>query len=512
MLTDAMMQEILDLKAAGYSISEIARHFDGQSGKSPSLPTIRKYYRMDAVPEDARSALAKDKAFDTEPLRSAIIKILEANPQGCHISSVYDVLEERFVEAGELEYLPGNQQTLRNYVRFLKESGAVSLNDQPGRIYDHVFDTPPGQQLLIDFGQQHIAKGLDVHFICLLLRYSRKLGVYAQDHNFNGIEACRAIQCFFAKCSGRPSEVVIDQDAVFVATETYGEVIETEVFGDFLREQDLRLWVCNKSDPQSKGPIENTVGFVKKNFFSARNITCIEDVLRSLPGWVERKNKRIHQTTYKIPEEVFSQIEKPALRSLLPSVYENAPLNLVRVKIGSMPYIQYKSSKYSTPRDMCFSEAYIKAIGEKLHIYDKDRKHICTHVINPCKGSYNQLEEHQKEPSTEWMQIAERLRQKYNCFSFQHFINGFKKENARHLAQQLEAVEAFLDSEKPDRLLVSEVMDACCKNYRYRFSQFKTVFELVRTERLTPRQIEISDVQKAELSAYQQAFEKRCVV
>ena len=36
------------------------------------------------------------------------------------------------------------------------------------------------------------------------------------------------------------------------------------------REQEFKLWVCNKADPESKGPIENSVGFVKKNFFSAK--------------------------------------------------------------------------------------------------------------------------------------------------------------------------------------------------------------------------------------------------
>ena len=99
----------------------------------------------------------------------------------------------------------------------------------------------------------------------------------------------------FCKLGGRPSVLVIDQDAVFVASETYGELVKTKVFEDFCTEQNLKLWVCNKADPESKGPIENSVGFVKKNFFSARNITCIDDVWRSLPGWLDRKNKRIHE-------------------------------------------------------------------------------------------------------------------------------------------------------------------------------------------------------------------------
>ena len=40
---------------------------------------------------------------------------------------------------------------------------------------------------------------------------------------------------------------------MFVASETYGEVIKTRTFEDFCTEQDIRLWVCNKADPESKG-------------------------------------------------------------------------------------------------------------------------------------------------------------------------------------------------------------------------------------------------------------------
>lgn len=35
------------------------------------------------------------------------------------ISSVYDVLEEKFIENGDQESLPANEQTLRNYVHYL---------------------------------------------------------------------------------------------------------------------------------------------------------------------------------------------------------------------------------------------------------------------------------------------------------------------------------------------------------------------------------------------------------
>jgi hypothetical protein len=511
MLQKTMIQDIQDLKANGYSLNEVVFCLAERNGKAPSLPTVRKYYNMDSIPDDFGAALKKDKAFDSEPFKGAISDILTANP-GCCISSVYDVLVERFVESGQYVALPANAQTLRNYVRHLKDSGAVELDGRGGRTYNYVPDTPPGQQMLIDFGQQDCGGGLIVHFICLLLRHSRLLGVYAQDHRVNAEEACRALYRFFAKTGGRPRELVIDQDTVFVTSETYGEVIKTRVFGDFLKEQDLRLWVCAKADPESKGPIENVVGFTKKNYFSARSITSIDEVTRTLPGWVQRKNARIHQTTFRVPKEVFDKVEREALAPLLPSVHESAPLNLISQDIGSMPYLGYRSSKYSLPQDMCYTTVYYKATGDRLHVYDETRRHICTHDISAVKGSKVIAPEHAKEPSDEWRVVAERMRSKYNCLDFQHLINGFKKENGqRHVAKQLHALEAFLDSECPSRALVAEVFSICCRDWRYRFSQFKQVYELCKARAGdTTGVVQATDVCQRSLESYQAEFERRC--
>jgi len=334
--------------------------------------------------------------------------------------------------------------------------------------------------------------------------------VFAQDHKYNAEEACRAIYHGFCKLGGRPEVLVIDQDSVFVSSEYLGEIVETRVFKSFVDEQGLRLWVCNKSDPQSKGPVENLVGFVKKNFFSARNIQDIDDVWKSLPGWVERKNKRIHQATFRVAREVFTDIEKAALMPLLPSVYDMAVSGFVSVTASGLQYIQYKSSKYSIPRKFCYKTVYYKAIGDKLHIYGPDLVLECSHDINHCRGSKNRLPEHLKEENTDWLPVCERLRSRWNCYDFQHFINGFKKENPRHLFKQLSAVEAFLEAEAPSADLVAAVMKECCRDYRYRFSQFKAVYDRASAQRMPAAAMPANDVQHASLVKYQVAFLERC--
>jgi len=511
MIKPMQMEEILALKGNGYTINEIIAHFESKGEKAPSKPTIRKYNSMGEIPKDSKNIYAKDKVFDHPPFREVIIEILRNCRADCCVSSIYDVLEEKFIDGGEYEKLPGNEQTLRNYVKYLIDSKAVEATPKDMRIYEHVFDTPPGEQMLVDFGVMNLDSGKEVHFICLLLRYSRLFCVFAQDHRYNAEEACKDIYRSFRKLGGRPKQLVIDQDAVFIATETYGEVVETRVFKDFCREQNLSLWVCKKADPESKGGVENLVGFVKKNYFSARrSIKSVEDVWETLPGWVERKSRRVHKTTYCIPAEVFKDIEQNALRPLIPSVYENMPSSYKAVTVGSMPYIQYSACKYSVPRGCCFKKVFYKAAGEKLHIYDDRRKYICSHMLSSQKGSYNQLPEHKKD-TEDWKPVVERLRAKWNCYDFQHFINGFKKENPRHLYQQLSAVESFLDAESPSIDLVADVMGRCCEAYRYKFSQFKQVFFLARNGYATAETVVLAGVQKQSMDAYQKAFDARRV-
>lgn len=159
MLTKTKMQEIQDLKLQGYTKADIIRYYEAQGRKPPSRPTISKYYDMDVLPDAPGAKLAKPKTFDAEPFRSTIIRILETNSgRSFCMSSVYDVLEEKFIENGAYEKLPGNQQTLRNYIHYLEDSGQIDREPEHRRIYDYVFDTPPGEQMLIDFGEETLSK------------------------------------------------------------------------------------------------------------------------------------------------------------------------------------------------------------------------------------------------------------------------------------------------------------------------------------------------------------------
>ena len=59
MLKKMHMQEIQDLKLRGYSMNEIIHYFEERGRKPPSLPILRKYFKMEALPEVPNQNLIK---------------------------------------------------------------------------------------------------------------------------------------------------------------------------------------------------------------------------------------------------------------------------------------------------------------------------------------------------------------------------------------------------------------------------------------------------------------------
>src|SRR5436853_5497097 len=74
-------------------------------------------------------------------------------------------------------------------------------------------------------------------------------------------------------------------------------------FADFMASIGVAPRVCKAYTPQTKGKIERTIGFVKKNFWPGVSFTDIEDLNRQATAWCERINSRIHGTTHERPSE-----------------------------------------------------------------------------------------------------------------------------------------------------------------------------------------------------------------
>jgi|LSQX01.2.fsa_nt_gb hypothetical protein len=483
---------IIELKRQGIAQSDIAEVMRSMNIKPPSAPTIRKYYNMDDAPtaSELASPYQKEKAFDHPKCRPIIIRTLEANKdnKSFRVSSLYDLLEELLVDTGEMEKLPGNQQTLRNYCSHLRRTGQVSEKTITARLFNYIEDPPPGYQVQLDYGVQKLNGGESVHFICIVMRRSRLLFVKGQDHQFNAIETCQAIHLFFLFIGGRITELVIDQDSCMVFSEILGEIIETKDFKAFIDEQGIKLRVLHKADPLSKGSVENSVGFVKKNYFSCRLNLPAQKLIAGLPGWYTRKNtRRLNDATHRIPWQHFLEEEKGTLRPLVPSHYGGLASLVGPVSIDKTRTFVYRTNKYSVPPEFRFKAIHYRISGGMMNIYadESATRLVRRHPVAPPEVKHKVFihQDDKRMPSTKWQTVKQTLLRSHRCPSMLHFLNGVCRENPHYRGPQLSAILSFLEKNDPEPQFLEEVLTRCCDTFSYKMSQFESIYRGIERER-----------------------------
>ena len=285
-----MYKKIQNYKRQGYSKTEIITVL----GKDPK--TVAKYYALDekGFRSYRREHMFRDKAL--EDYEKDILEVYETNEFAkLNMSSVYDYLEERYGA------LPANEQTLRNYISYLIQTDKLRL-DERLRIYTKVPELPFGRQMQLDFGQYRCRSGLKLFIFAGVLSASRYKYIIFQDHPFRTTEVIDHLLSCFDYFGGVPEELVIDQDRLMVVSENAGDIIYTDDFKYLIEEHEIRMYVCHKDDPETKGKIENVIKYVKCNFLSIRDFKSIEEANTGVFKWLKRRaNGKISQATKKIP-------------------------------------------------------------------------------------------------------------------------------------------------------------------------------------------------------------------
>ncbi len=131
------------------------------------------------------------------------------------------------------------------------------------------FETRPGQQLQIDFGQRRVEiEGAlrPVSFFVATLGHSRRLHVRAflgerQEHWFEGMESA------FAAFGGVPEEVLLDNARALILHHDAAtrEVVLNPKLHAFARHWGFRVQACAPYRARTKGKDERGVGYVKGN-------------------------------------------------------------------------------------------------------------------------------------------------------------------------------------------------------------------------------------------------------
>jgi transposase len=215
------------------------------------------------------------------------------------------------------------------------------------------FETPPGQQMQIDFGQKVVAiagEDVTVHLMTVILGYSRRLFCRAflaerQDDWLEGIDAaCRHF-------GGLTEQVLCDNASPLVTSHdpTTGVVVWHPGFAAFCKDRGLTPRACRPRRARTKGKIERGVGYVKHNALAGRSFSAFAALQRHLAKWVvEVADLRIHGTTKEQPIIRFDRDERAALRPLPDRPLAVRTRRLPR-RVAADCFVDVDTIRYSVP-------------------------------------------------------------------------------------------------------------------------------------------------------------------
>ena len=247
-----------------------------------------------------------------------------------------------------------------------------------------------------------------------------------------------------------------------------------------MREQSFSLFFCRKADPETKGKVENVVGYVKRNFLYNRTYHNIDTLNDEVMGWMGRTaNLLPHAITKKEP---FSEylIEEAYLTPYTPCSSQTAVPDLYAVRKDNS--VSYKGNFYSLPLGTYQgkgSQVALRTEGTDLVISQPEKPtEICRHRIPVgLTGQKIQNTDHKRDKAAS---LAQRVSSLAALFADPQkallWIELIKKEKPRYVRDQLEMVEKAIQGIDPDS--VDLTLTYCLENAIATASDFKAILDL----------------------------------
>ena len=473
MVKKGMYHEIKRLQKQGYGKNRISREL------GVDKRTVIKYRAMDE--EEYRCYLVRslNRKKDFDSFRTMILDLYRDND--CirlPVSAVYDYLEEA---GGEL---PANENSLRNYIRYLQKTGQLTLSEKK-RYYTRVADMPYGLQLQIDFGEQMNQKGGKYYIFAAVLSASRFKHAALQERPFTTYDLVEHLLDCFDYLGGIPGELVIDQDSIMVVAENAGDIIYTKVFGDFIGEMGLRMRVCRKADPESKGKIENFIKYIKHNFFAFREFEDIQKARENLMKWLERRaNGKISQATKKIPLIEIEE-ERKHLRALKNSIYRKNYASAREARIvNSNCRIAVDTCQYDLPGRYRNQVVEIYRTENKLFVFDRySNEEIARYPLSMVPGVIVKNRAVVREMGVKVQELKNEVMGYFTCDNWTLFLSGNFSTFPRYIRDQcLEARKCFRDH-TPDPETFDLSLRYCIDNKIFSMGNLKNSYRYFLEER-----------------------------
>ena len=348
MLEPEVVRQVRQLAEHGWGSRRISREL------GVARNTVKRYLRDGAAAERQERPRAR---LLGPALRAEALRLFETEAQGNAVV-VRDLLRER-----------GVRVTARTVQRLLRARRQQLRAEQVATVR---FETAPGQQMQVDFGQKRVVvagTAVVVHMMTAVLSYSRCIFVRAflserQDDWREGIAAA------FLHFGGVPRTVLGDNARALVVDHDRVARLVTfhPAYVAFAKDWGFTPRACGPYRARTKGKTESGVKYVKRNALAGRSFASFEAVQSHLAAWMREADEREHGTTHEPPRRRFERDERHALQ---PLPFLALPIRERRLKrrVAHDALVDVDTVRYSVPHRLVREHVDV-AVGEgEVRIY-----------------------------------------------------------------------------------------------------------------------------------------------
>lgn len=254
----------------------------------------------------------------------------------------------------------------------------------------------PGEHLVIDWG---VLDGL--HVFCAVLAWSRVRFVRFAD-NERADTTLRLLAECFEFLGGVPKVVLADRMGCLKGGVVADVVVPTPDYVRFAGHYRFRPDFCHAKDPESKGIVENLVGYAKHDLMvgilgpqppelAVANIAAAR--------WCEEVNNARHSEIAAVPARRLGEVERgllAALPSLLPSGLFGGRRELR--KVDKLSCVRFGSARYSVPNRLLGHTVEVLAGPEGITIVAPGTGEVLAEHPLMAPGEASVLDAHYGRP------------------------------------------------------------------------------------------------------------------
>jgi transposase len=327
----------------------------------------------------------------------------------------------------------------------------------------------PGNTLVIDWGAE-----VGLHVFCAVAAWSRWRFV-----RFAANERAETTFALLAECleelGGVPKVVLSDRMACLKGAVVANVVVPTAQYVRFATHYGFRPDFCEGADPESKGLVENLVGFSKRDLIVPEDLTAgdVAGANAAAKPWCDEVNGAVHSEIAAVPAERLASERE--IFSALPSLRLQVGRVTMR-KVDRLACIRIGSARYSVPMGLIGTSVQVQVLDGRVRIIDRGEIVADHALVGPGEASV--LDDHYggPRPAPRRAVRAKTVSEKAFCGLgpvAEAFVKGAAGAGNTKLASDLEELAGLLAAHGPEALIAA--LERAVAFSRWRASDVRSI-------------------------------------